>query len=120
MAKPACVFCGGSGTGVTFAMFNPRFPPFGTACTACEESLPPDVGDAAAPVRIEVTAGPAKGQRYRGPLAGAPAVLLTPRGGRAEAIRGTIRAAIARLSRVTLEADRWAITIERASADAEG
>jgi len=36
---PTCVFCGRS-YGVTFAMFTPRFKPFGTACTDCEESLP--------------------------------------------------------------------------------
>ena len=39
-SNPVCVFCGGTGAGVTFAMFNPRFPPFGTACTKCEETLP--------------------------------------------------------------------------------
>lgn len=38
--KPVCVFCKRSGNGVTFAIFNPRFPPFGTACTDCEASLP--------------------------------------------------------------------------------
>ena len=38
---PRCVFCGRSGSGVTFAIFNPRFKPFGTACTDCEKSLPP-------------------------------------------------------------------------------
>ena len=38
---PRCVFCGRSGSGVQFAIFSPRFAPFGTACTACEASLPP-------------------------------------------------------------------------------
>lgn len=38
--KPECVFCGRSGTGVQFAIFNPRFKPFGTACTDCEAILP--------------------------------------------------------------------------------
>lgn len=34
---PRCVFCGSTGP---FAIFSPRFKPFGTACVACEESLP--------------------------------------------------------------------------------
>lgn len=38
-SKPTCVFCGRS-NGVQFAIFNPRFQPFGTACTECEETLP--------------------------------------------------------------------------------
>jgi len=38
---PTCAFCKRSGTGITFAMFNPRFQPFGTACTECEATLPP-------------------------------------------------------------------------------
>ena len=38
---PTCVFCGRSGSGVQFAIFSPRFQPFGTACVACEDSLPP-------------------------------------------------------------------------------
>ena len=38
--NPVCVFCGRSGNGVQFAIFNPRFQPFGTACTECESSLP--------------------------------------------------------------------------------
>ena len=40
-SRPTCVFCKRSGTGVTFAIFNPRFQPFGTACTECEATLPP-------------------------------------------------------------------------------
>ena len=40
--KPVCVFCGRWGTGVRFNIFTPRFKPFGTACTDCEEALPPD------------------------------------------------------------------------------
>ena len=39
---PTCVFCGRNGNGVQFAIFNPRFQPFGTACTDCEATLPPD------------------------------------------------------------------------------
>jgi hypothetical protein len=39
--EPCCVFCGGHGSGVQFAMFTPRFKPFGTACVQCEETLPP-------------------------------------------------------------------------------
>ena len=38
MARPTCVFCGRSD--VTFNVFTPRFPPFGTACTECEDRLP--------------------------------------------------------------------------------
>ena len=38
---PVCVFCQRSGAGVLFDIFSPRFQPFGTACTDCEESLPP-------------------------------------------------------------------------------
>lgn len=41
-AGPTCHFCKRSGAGVQFAMFNPRFKPFGTACVDCEKSLPPD------------------------------------------------------------------------------
>ena len=37
---PVCRFCGKSGNGVLFAIFNPRFKPFGTACVDCEASLP--------------------------------------------------------------------------------
>lgn len=40
-SKPTCVFCGRS-DGVQFAIFNPRFQPFGTACVECEATLPPD------------------------------------------------------------------------------
>jgi hypothetical protein len=36
---PVCAFCRRS-YGVTFAMFSPRFPPFGTACSDCERDLP--------------------------------------------------------------------------------
>ena len=36
---PVCVFCNKS-EGRMFNMFTPRFPPFGTACTECEESMP--------------------------------------------------------------------------------
>lgn len=39
--EPCCVFCGRHGNDVQFAIFNPRFKPFGTACVNCEESLPP-------------------------------------------------------------------------------
>lgn len=38
---PVCVFCKRS-EGVQFAIFNPRFKPFGTACVECEKTLPPD------------------------------------------------------------------------------
>jgi hypothetical protein len=38
--QPVCVFCKRSGAGVTFAIFSPRFPPFGTACVECERDLP--------------------------------------------------------------------------------
>ncbi len=41
-SAPVCVFCGGS-SGCQFAIFNPKFPPFGTACVECEkthDSLP--------------------------------------------------------------------------------
>ncbi len=52
-SAPVCVFCKRSGAGVTFAVFNPRFAPFGTACTDCERTLPPGtvppVHDAAEP-----------------------------------------------------------------------
>lgn len=41
-SAPVCVFCKRSGAGVQFAMFNPRFQPFGTACTDCEAILPAD------------------------------------------------------------------------------
>jgi hypothetical protein len=41
MSRPTCVFCGGSGSGVEFVIFCPRFQPFGTACVKCEETLPP-------------------------------------------------------------------------------
>lgn len=36
-SAPVCTFCKRSGAGVRFAIFNPRFKPFGTACTDCEE-----------------------------------------------------------------------------------
>lgn len=39
-SAPVCVFCKRS-AGVQFAIFNPRFQPFGTACVECEETLPP-------------------------------------------------------------------------------
>ena len=50
-SAPVCVFCKRSGAGVHFLIFNPRFEPFGTACTDCEKSLPegtvvPPKGDA--------------------------------------------------------------------------
>ena len=35
-----CVFCKRSGSGVAFAIFAPRFKPFGTACVQCETDLP--------------------------------------------------------------------------------
>lgn len=38
---PQCVFCQRTGSGVQFAIFNPRFKPFGTACDECEKTLPP-------------------------------------------------------------------------------
>jgi hypothetical protein len=38
-SAPRCVFCGRS-EGVQFAIFNPRFKPFGTACVECEATLP--------------------------------------------------------------------------------
>lgn len=41
-SAPVCVFCQRSGDGVLFAIFNPRFKPFGTACTDCEATLPRD------------------------------------------------------------------------------
>lgn len=40
--RPVCIFCARS-EGVQFAIFNPKFPPFGTACVECEakhERLP--------------------------------------------------------------------------------
>jgi len=40
-SAPVCVFCRRSGAGVQFAIFNPRFQPFGTACVDCERDLPP-------------------------------------------------------------------------------
>jgi len=43
MSKPICVFCGGTGRDVTFNIFTPRFPPFGTACVQCEETLPAEI-----------------------------------------------------------------------------
>lgn len=39
-SAPVCVFCKRSGAGVQFAIFNPRFTPFGTACADCEATLP--------------------------------------------------------------------------------
>lgn len=39
-SAPKCVFCHRS-SGVQFAIFNPRFQPFGTACVEYEKSLPP-------------------------------------------------------------------------------
>lgn len=39
-SRPTCVFCHRS-DGVQFAIFTPRFKPFGTACVECEEKLPP-------------------------------------------------------------------------------
>jgi hypothetical protein len=39
-SAPVCVFCKRTGTGVLFAMFSPRFKPFGTACVDCEKVLP--------------------------------------------------------------------------------
>lgn len=38
-SAPVCVFCHRS-AGVQFAIFNPRFAPFGTACVECERVLP--------------------------------------------------------------------------------
>lgn len=35
-SAPVCAFCKRSDAGVQFAIFNPRFKPFGTACTDCE------------------------------------------------------------------------------------
>lgn len=48
---PVCRFCRRSGAGVTFAMFAPRFAPFGTACTDCEATLPP--GTTVPPAELE-------------------------------------------------------------------
>lgn len=39
-SAPTCVFCHRA-QGVQFAIFNPRFAPFGTACVECEATLPP-------------------------------------------------------------------------------
>ena len=39
-SAPTCIFCGRNGNGVQFAIFTPRFKPFGTACTECEATLP--------------------------------------------------------------------------------
>lgn len=39
---PACLFCKRSGNGIQFAIFSPRFKPFGTACTDCDATLPPE------------------------------------------------------------------------------
>ena len=39
-SAPVCCFCRRS-AGVQFVIFNPRFQPFGTACTDCESTLPP-------------------------------------------------------------------------------
>ena len=36
---PVCVLCGASHN-AHFAMFPPRFKPFGTACVECEKTLP--------------------------------------------------------------------------------
>jgi hypothetical protein len=54
-SAPICVFCGRS-SGAQFAIFNPRFQPFGTACTDCEATLPPgtvvpSLGAQGAPLR---------------------------------------------------------------------
>ena len=38
-SAPVCAFCKRS-EGVQFAIFTPRFKPFGTACVECEKSLP--------------------------------------------------------------------------------
>jgi len=38
-SAPECVFCHRS-SGVQFAIFTPRFEPFGTACVECERTLP--------------------------------------------------------------------------------
>ena len=46
-SKPTCAFCKRSGSGITFAMFSPRFQPFGTACTECEATLPPGTANPA-------------------------------------------------------------------------
>jgi len=35
-SAPTCIFCGKS-SGVQFNIFTPKFPPFGTACVACEK-----------------------------------------------------------------------------------
>ena len=39
-SRPKCCFCHRDGNGVQFSVFNPRFKPFGTACTDCEATLP--------------------------------------------------------------------------------
>jgi len=38
-SAPVCAFCKRS-EGVQFAIFTPRFKPFGTACVECEATLP--------------------------------------------------------------------------------
>ena len=37
-SRPVCIFCKRS-EGVQFAIFNPRFKPFGTACVDCEKTV---------------------------------------------------------------------------------
>lgn len=48
-SAPVCVFCHRS-EGVQFAIFTPRFQPFGTACVECERTLP--AGTTVPPVQV--------------------------------------------------------------------
>jgi hypothetical protein len=59
-AAPVCVFCRRS-AGVSFAMFSPRFAPFGTACTECESTLPPGTV-VPSPVPADAPAAAVKGE----------------------------------------------------------
>lgn len=49
-SRPSCIFCKGEGDGVQFAIFNPRFQPFGTACDECEQTVTPQQVLDAAPL----------------------------------------------------------------------
>ena len=81
---PTCVFCGRSGNGVQFVIFNPRFKPFGTACTDCEASLPEGTAVPASnvdslPVVPDSIPTPLKSANPAAPLALLPApVLVVP------------------------------------------
>jgi len=56
-SAPVCAFCGRSGNGVLFAIFNPRFKPFGSACVDCESRLPADA-------KLPVVSAPLAALRY--------------------------------------------------------